>query len=169
MYVRNDAGEMVFDTDEGLFVITDELTGSVVIPARTGSYNAGSNTWSPYDGDVDHTVSTTINVAADTVRGTFDVSTATSNAAFAQSGEYNAGGTYMHVQFAAEHETQGAWKSYYPNAMATYTFIASGGTLTLNERAFIRAPIKPFLPSGVLTTTISTSTLNYNLLIGTFV
>ncbi len=165
MYVRNNAGEMVFDTDEGLFVVTDTATGTVVIPARSGIYNP-SGTMVIIDVNTNHNINTTINEAADTVRGTFSV-TVGSQGAIGNQGKYNAGGSYMHYCQGQQQETA-SWNHYWPGVMCQYTFTAGGGSLDLNEQTFIRPPVKPFVPV-THTTTVLSSTLSFDLIIGTFV
>ena len=169
MAVTNGSGDTVFDTDEGLFVVTDRKTGSITIPERTATY-VPPNSFTHQSVDMDHSVpngsSTTINPAANTVRGTFNVTVSTQGALL-DAGKYNAGGAYMHYCHAHAQETSGP-DHHWPGAICIYTFVASGGTLVLNEQTFMRPPIRVFVPA-TQTLTILSSTLNYDLIIGTFV
>jgi len=166
MSIVNPGGDTVFDTDEGLFAVTDSVSGTVNIPARKTT--RGNNTGSPTGTltiDTNHSLSTSINTSADMVRGTFTVTTS-QGAINSSIGIFNAGGSYLHYQGMNPHGVNYATHTYFGQCVA-YTFIALGGNLDLNEHCYLQA--WPRLGSANTSVTILAVTIEYNLLIGTFV
>jgi len=164
MSIVNASGETVFDTDEGIFVVTNRVSGSVEMPARSGSQN-GFDGWNSPNNTEKNTLLASVNASADTVRGTISVSTVGNEGNISGLGRFNAGGSYMHYQGGIT--STGGRVNHVVGSMAVYTFYASSGGLYINERVIIQADFS--FADVVTTTTILKSTYNYDLFVGTFV
>lgn len=172
IYIENTSNEVVFDTDEGLFVVTDRVTGTISTPARTASSASGG----PYvkvNINTDHAI-TTVNSAADTVRGVFELSFAGAGGVegyLGNLGAFNAGGTYIHYHGGIAAIADEGNPTFDPNTFAGqmlgFTFLASGGNLVLREQSICEA--QPTAGIGTNTITFRAPTFDYDLFVGTFV
>ena len=164
--VRDTDGTVTFDTDEKLFIVTDFVSGSLGLSAQTAHNNNFNDT--PFINlDTNHAISA-INASADTVRGAFSVTTSGGAQGLHALGWFNATGTYIHylgdINGALGNPTGFALVAQ----LAAYTFQASGGFLTMNER--VRLKSKWSTSPGVTTTvTLFGVTIDYKLFCGTFV
>lgn len=147
-------GSTALDSDGRMFQGTDRLRGTITAPARVATCNNGN--YANVNADVDHAISA-INAAADTVVGSFKV-TSVSNLGVANLGWFNASGSYMHYLYGG---TAGS-------GLAFYTFLAKSGQLVLNERVFLQAALST---SQNVTTrlTLVSIVIQYNLFCGSFV
>lgn len=193
-------GYVTLDTDERMWIQTDwvssAVVGSVSLPSRTATWHANaslSGTYTPVDVTNDVGV-TSINTAANVVDGMMKVSASSSatqvtyrggtfsteNSTFGstfygkwfQCSGTTVGDHFVRAPTAAVFVSSGAPadKPVFINAMITYTWIASGGTLTLRERAVLG----PFNGSGYDTVSYSTITIpartvDFRLFVGSFV
>lgn len=193
-------GAVAFDTDQRLWINTDwvssAVVGAVSLPARTASWSANasySGTYTPVDVTNDVAV-TSVNAAATVVDGMMKVSAATnatqntyrggtfsSELSTFGSAFYNkwfqcsgtmVGDTFVRSTTASVFVSGGvpADTPVYRNAIITYTWIASGGTLTLRERAILG----PYNGSGYDTVShseinIPARTVDFRLFVGSFV
>jgi hypothetical protein len=157
--MRDTDDHVVFDSDEKLFQATAKMSGSISLGPWTAqafwpSGKTNINT------DIYHALGA-INPACDTVVGAFRL-TSTGSPAYGVGGLgwFNAGGTYVHYVQSA---STGAAES----AFGTFTFMASGGQLYLNERVVLTANA----PSGNFTNThqMLALTFDYQLYVGSFV
>ena len=133
---RNALGQTVLDTDEGQFVVTDYVSGTISLPGYTAS-NQNFNNFPVY---VDtESVLATINPAADTVRGGFFVTTTSGQGNVSSIGWFNAGGSYVHLAIA----TGGIFVlgMYNMASIAVYTFLAAGGQLKLRQHIALQSDI----------------------------
>lgn len=162
--IKDTDGTTVFDTNERLFCATNSVSGSVVLNGYTAT-EPSSGTPTRINVDTLHALSS-INSSADIVRGSFFVSTTDGTGVVTSRGWFNAGGTYVH-QFVGTGAGASPNSNLVVSCIAAYTFIASGGTLYLHERVYMRAAF----PSGTGTNTVTfpAVTFSYNLLCGTFV
>lgn len=155
LVLRGLDGGIRFDSDEKLFQATERVTGSIAV----GPWSATA-TWpatrSNIDQDINHTLKA-INAACDVVVGAFSVTSAYSGGV-SNLGWFNAGGTYLHY---SENIGGGGY------GMVMFSFVASGGLLVLNERAYVTATFPG--GSGTLTHTVLGLILQYNLYVGSFV
>jgi len=163
MVVTDVDGTTVFDTNERLFTVTNgPLQGSITLPTRTATRTTAAN--NSVNVNTNHTI-TAVNASANTVRGAFFV-TAPSRGALLNLGWFNASGTYIHLlepRFPAlGTDTTNAGLP----SIAAYTFVASGGSLYLNEQC--RLESNP--PTGGSTTlTLPGATFQYYLFAGAWV
>lgn len=165
MRFRDTNDHLVFDTEERLMAITNRVSGSIGLSARTATNTNGSN--SGVNVDTSHSLSS-IDATADVVRGSFFVSTASGDGTLYNIGWFNASGTYVH---AFEHIGPIGGPITTQNQIAAIialTFKASGGTLSLRERVILRATTSSS-PSVTFSITTSAITLSYNLFTGFFV
>lgn len=198
--VNPSTGDVAFDTDQRLWINTDWVTSAVVgavsLPARTASWAANasySGTYTPVDVTNDVTV-TSVNAAATVVDGMMKVSAATnatqntykggtfsSELSTFGSAFYNKwfqcsgtviGDTFVRGRTSAVFVSSGAPADspHYRNAIITYTWIASGGSLKLRERAILG----PYNGSGYDTVShseinIPARTVDFRLFVGSFV
>lgn len=169
--IENTSGDLVFDTDEGLFVVTDRVTGTISTPQRTATNPSGGNNHRSVN--VDHAI-TSVNAAADTVRGVFQVSFANATGVpgfLGNLGAFNAGGSYLHWLGGIASPSNEGNPVYdpheLPGQMLVYTFIASGGSLFLREQAQIQA--QPSFFPVTTSITFRAPTFDYDLFVGTFV
>ncbi len=194
------ANRVVVDTDERLWIQTNWVSsadvGSVSLPARTAQWRANaslSGTYTPVDVTNDVIVSS-VSPAANVVDGMMRVSAAsnakqityrggtfsTENSSFGsnfygrwfQCSGTVVGDHFVRAPTAAVFVSNGAPADTptYINALITYTWIASGGTLKLRERAVLG----PFNGSGYDTVSYSTITIpartvDFRLFVGSFV
>lgn len=193
-------GAVAMDTDQRLWIQTDwissALYGAVSLPARSATWAANaaySGTYTPVDVTNDVAVAS-VNAAATVVDGMMKVSAAT----VARQNTYR-GGTFSSEQSTFGSTFYNKWfqcsgtvigdtfvrgitsavfvssgapadSPHFRNAIITYTWIASGGTLTLRERAILG----PFNGSGYDTVshseiTIPARTVDFRLFVGSFV
>lgn len=193
-------GAVAMDTDQRLWIQTDwissALYGAVSLPARSATWAANaaySGTYRPVDVTNDVAVAS-VNAAATVVDGMMKVSAAT----VARQNTYR-GGTFSSEQSTFGSTFYNKWfqcsgtvigdtfvrgitsavfvssgepadSPHFRNAIITYTWIASGGTLTLRERAILG----PFNGSGYDTVshseiTIPARTVDFRLFVGSFV
>lgn len=182
---RNTGGDVIFDTDERLFALTDRVTGSVALSRYRARCNNATDTFSVDSGgfsagivdvDTDHTLATGLNSSADTVRGAFSVAVAgtpgsqVSGGHLTGAGSFNASGTYIHYWDAVNRDpfNFSPWDRVYLRAIAAYTFKVESGTLKLNERVWMMANLDF---SGAITYTFEllAPTFTYNLAAGLWV
>lgn len=169
MHIVNGSGQTVFDTDEGLFVVTNVVTGSIALPSRVASSGAGGTPINTVNVDTNHTVSS-VNSAATIVRGVFSVSVAAGSGGAGNVtglGSFNANGSYLHTAIGRPLATGRITEIMAVNGFAVYTFFVSGGTLYINERVAITPVVR--LSGGAFSTTLLAPTFTYNLLVGTYV
>lgn len=163
--IKDTDGTTVFDTNERLFCVTDTKSGTKALSSFTASNNNSSNNYVNQDNYYDLGA---INAAADTVRGSFYVTTSGgSQGNVAGIGWFNASGTYVHY-FGSSAPVLGGGTNGALCQLALYTFIASGGHLYLNERISLQST-KSTSPSTTFRVTLLAPTFQYNLLCGTFV
>lgn len=191
---------VVVDTDERLWIQTDWVSsadvGSVSLPARTASWYANaalSGTYTPVDVTNDVVVAS-VSPAANVADGMMRVSAAsnarqttykggtfaTENSTFGSNfyGQwFQCSGTVVGDHFVRATTAEvfvssgnPADKPVFINALITYTWIATGGTLKLRERAVLG----PFNGSGYDTVSYSTITIpartvDFRLFVGSFV
>lgn len=163
-----DGADTVLDTDERLFTVTNgPITGVVTVPTRTATriVTSGGTTNNYIDVDTNTTIAS-INVAANTVRGAFSAKVSGSSSGVSNRGWFNASGSYCHFLFPINPALGGSGNVALPN-LAAYTFIASGGTLYLNERTRLEAPRS--LSNGTYTLSLPAVNLYYHLFAGAFV
>lgn len=170
IHVTNQNRQTIFDTDEGLFVVTDVLNGSIVMPARSGAYYDGAG-FSDANIDTDHLVGA-CNAAADVVRGTFEVVAGAGSGkshTLAGLGRFNANGTYIaYHDFRTAFTRSGTGENWNGTTCCTYTFFASGGSVYVKEKSRIQADTC-LAPGCSVTRTMIGATFNYDLIVGTFV
>lgn len=164
MTVVNGSGQTVFDTDEGLFVVTNRITESHVVTAKTARQGGNPKVNTPLDHEV-NTLLSSCNAAANTVRGTIAVTTASGQGGVSNLGRFNAGGSYMHYQGGMT-RIDGR-DNFILNAMAVYTFYASAGGLYINERVILQAEFNA--GDAMQSITLLETTLAYDLFVGTYV
>lgn len=160
-------GTVVFDSDERLFQVTNKVTGSITLPARTAR-SGGNPLHQPVDVTANHTIGS-INSHADTVLGSFRVTvTGGGGTGVTDLGWFCAGGTYVHFAEGNKSyiEQSGGIRSRFTQ-LATYTFKASGGSLLIAERTVMYADFS--LNSIELSITLKAPTFHYNLNCGSFV
>ena len=159
-------GSVVFDTDEKLFIVTDFVSGSLGISAHTAQNNNFNDV--PFINiDTNHALSS-VNAAADTVRGAFSVTTSGGSQGLHAVGWFNATGTYIHYLGDINGPLNNPTGFALIAQLAAYTFQASGGALSMNER--VRLKSKWSTSSGVTTSvTLFAVTIQYKLFCGTFV
>jgi hypothetical protein len=163
-----------FDTDEGLFTVTDTINSSVVLPALTATSDAFFATV------VNRDVTTTlqaVNSAATHVFGaarcirTHSSDSSQKNASPLGSAWRTVAGTICDALWST-----GVAGSFSPvpgpqynstfSGVALYTFELSGGNLVFNDRVIMRA----YTPtSGTVTCTRPSTTIEYRLYVGLFV
>lgn len=177
--------------------VSSAVVGAVSLPARTATWAANgslSGTYTPVDVTNDVAV-TSINAAATVVDGMMKVSAATNATQVVYKGGTTStetstfgsafygkwmqcsgavvGDTFVRARNSGFWVTSGAlpadWVSF-RNAIITYTWIASGGTLTLRERAILG----PFNGNGYDTVShseinIPARTVDFRLFVGSFV
>lgn len=177
--IKSPSGDIVFDTDERLFIASDFKAGSVTRPARgTGYlYNGAQTIWSPTD--ISETVDLgAVHASANAVVGGFRVSGALatpvggsqSQAAngIRNYGWFTAGGTYAHSAMPM-YVYGTTWLKYPFGLLSLYTFRASGGRLFLDERT----QGNPGYIAGGATGSINLNqeqiTIDYKLFVGTYV
>lgn len=169
MHIVNGSGETVFDTDEGLFVVTNVVTGSATLPSRVASSGAGGTPINTVNVDVNHTLAF-VESAATIVRGVFSVSVAAGSGEagnVTNLGAFNANGSYMHTAVGRPLATGSITEIMVVNGFAVYTFFVSSGTLYINERVAITPVVR--LSGGGFSTTLLAPTFTYNLFVGTYV
>lgn len=164
MRFRDTDDHVVFDTEERLMAITNNVSGSIGLSSRTATDTSTSH--NPVNVDTLHSLSS-VNAAAEVVRGSFFVSTTSGDGTLYNIGWFNASGTYVHM-----FETIGplGGPQTTPSQVAVLmglTFKTSGGTLYLRERVLMRAT--PSINSTQFSVTSSAVTLSYNLFTGFFV
>lgn len=161
--------DIVFDTDERMFVCTDfidsSVVGSHVCPARVAS--SISSTRTDVNVDVDTNIAA-INAAADTVFGAFKV-TVSGFDPMGAGGWFVGNGSYLHAQFlmGLNNEDPTLHQHFISGAVAL-TFRASGGQLIFNERTLIRATFNTS-SSFTVTATMPATTVDFKMFCGSFV
>jgi len=162
--IRDTDGTIVFNTDERLFCATNSVSGSVSLNGYTATEPFSGTSTRP---NVDALYSlASINAAADTVRGSFYVTTGDGTGSVTARGWFNAGGTYVH-QFVGTGVGATPNNNAVVSCIAAYTFLASGGVLYLHERVYMRAADRNSIGSNSVT--FPAVGIQYNLLCGTFV
>lgn len=170
MYVT-DGGTTVFDTDDRLFTVTDTITNSFTLPGRTATEIASPFSQSPVVVNTNHTLHS-INSSANTVRGSFKVTatvTGGGSSRLTGVGWFNASGTYVHMLHARRPAlSPGSTDNAGLPSISAYTFIASGGSLILNEQCIMRADPTG---GGISSTSLSLpgATLEYHLFCGAWI
>ncbi len=144
---KNALGQTVLDTDEGQFVITDYVSGSVTLP----SYSAQNRNFVDLSlASVDtYTDLADINADADLVRGSFLVTTSGGQGVLHNIGWFGASGTYTHFVGAG----RGPFTPGNIGIMnlALYTFAAESGKLRIREQVKLAADYS----TGSFTNTIT--------------
>lgn len=162
--VATDGADVVFDTDERLFTVTDgPITGTITTPSRTATRIGSSSTNIPVNVEVD-TLIASVNASATTVRGSFAASTSGSFGV-AGLGWYNASGSYVHF-LGPSNGALGTGGNAGLRSIAAYTFFVSAGGLYLKERVALQADFSLSLTTSL---TLNPVTLNFYLLVGTFI
>ena len=164
--ITNTDGETVFDTDEGLFVVTDRLSGSVTLPQRQKSNGPGNLTGAQWLQDY---LVGFCNSGATMVRGVFRVTVSGGGQGnVTDVGAFNANGTYMHYSAANPPPNAGSRDDHaFVANMAAYTFYVQGGNVFVREHVILCG--KNRLGQLTYTITLRAPTFNYNLFVGTFV
>lgn len=185
IYVDDGAGTVKFDTDDELFVPTNYVTGTKVIPAVSGSFtNDGINPPSYLSThQTDDYLISSVNSSATVVRGPVSVTTSSGYtvnnskagdgvAGVVDLGYFQAGGTYMHARLPTLwiHPSGNRYARKWANYEAL-TFYVSSGQLRLYREAFVVGDydFTGTTPPQSSTVTIYETTLTYRLLVGTFV
>ncbi len=165
IYVVDDTnGDVMFDTDERMFVPTDYVAGTHTTPQRQASAVSGSRT--DVNIDVDTTLAS-INASADAIFGAFKV-TVSGFTPMGAGGWFIASGSYLHGQFTMGNTNENHTTTMrYIAGHVVYTFRASGGFLIFNERAFMRATLTGSATPN--TSTMPATTIDYKLYCGSFV
>ena len=161
--ITDDDGHLTFDSDEKLFNGTNFVAGTLVIPERQATFRGSDSQDNYLNFTADHVLSA-VNAAADTVLGAFRIATATAQGV-ANLGWFCASGTYVHYWGAIGYPSSPD-EYWWNDNRVTYTFIASGGTLVLRERVFLRS--QGYLNTINSSVTVYAVTLNYKLYVGTF-
>lgn len=156
-------GHLTFDSNEKLFNGTNFVSGTLVIPQRQATFNAGNDADNFLNFTQDWPLAA-VNSAADTVLGSFRVSTATPQGV-AGLGWFCASGSYVHYWGAVGSATRDS-EYWWNDSRVVYTFIASGGQLILRERVFLRS--QGFIGEINSSVTVLAVTLDYKLYVGTF-
>lgn len=161
-------GHVTFDTEERLFCDTEGhfITGSIALSGYTAQ-NKNQSDLVLVNVDSLHALAS-INSAADIVRGSFSVTTSGgTQGGLTNLGWFNAGGSYIHY-FGAIPLFTGSFPTLQSQIaqIAAYTFIASGGTLYLHERVFLKARVDATQPTVTFSVTLLPPTFSYNLLCG---
>jgi hypothetical protein len=155
LILRGLDGGIRFWSEEKLFQATERVSGSIAV----GPWS-GTATWPAtrvnVNQDINHFLKT-IDPSCDTVVGAFSV-TSSYSGGVSNLGWFNASGTYLHY---SNNIGGGGY------GMVLFTFLASGGSLLLNERAYVTATFPG--GSGTLTHTVLALTIQYNLYVGSFV
>ncbi len=158
-------GTVVFDTDERLFTATDELTGSISMDELVARNN-NSNDIPFLNIDTYHAIGR-CNEAADTVRGSFYVTTSGGSQGLSDIGWFNASGSYVHY-WGSIPGVLGSPAQALVTQCVVYTFVCFGGGAYLHQRVQMKATIS--LSSGVTNTiTVLPTTFRYKLLVGTWI
>lgn len=159
---KNALGQVVLDTDEGQFIVTDYVDGTIALSGYTASNQNFNN--SPVNVDTE-TVLASINAGADIVRGGFFVTTTSGQGNVSSIGWFNAGGSYLHLSIA----TSGIFVDGYYNlaSLAAYTFVAGGGQLKLKQRICLQSDISRNNVTRSLV--MSAPTFQYKLFCGAFI
>lgn len=128
---------IVFDTNERGFIPTNFVTGSVTIPQRVAQSIDGGQTTNV---DTQQTITlATVHADANAVVGSFKVTTTDGTPQGVHNfGWFSAGGTYIHSQLPKTSIYNGVLYAGVVGGTSGYTFAASGGSLTLHERAVFR-------------------------------
>lgn len=161
-----DGGTTVFDTDDRLFTVTDVVTDSITLDEHVATRTISPTTNSPIDINTNITLHS-INSSADTVRGAFYVSAAGTKGALLDLGWFNASGSYVHLLYPRFPALGGTTNAGLPS-IAVYTFVASGGSLVLNEQ--VRLESQPVIsPDTSTSVTLPGATLQYHLFCGAWI
>jgi hypothetical protein len=163
-----DGADTVLDTDERLFTVTNgPISGMVTVPTRTATrvVTSGGTTNNYIELDTNATIAS-VNSAANTVRGSFYAEVSGSASGVSNRGWFNASGSYCHFLYPINPALGGSGNVALPS-LAAYTFIASGGSLYLNERTRLEAPRS--ISNGTYTLSLPAVNLYYYLFVGTFV
>jgi hypothetical protein len=159
------AGNVIFDTDERLFTVTDgPLTGTVATNGGSDRSFAFSSTGTAQYHVTADTVISSVNAAATVVRGAFQSTVVGSNTGIANKGWFNASGSYVATMYATG-PALGGLNNVTLNSFVTFTFMISGGNLILRERYRVCTP----LPSSSPTVIVRSHSLQYHLFCGAFV
>lgn len=161
---RNALGQVVLDTDEGQFIVTDYVDGTITLPGYTATNNNFNNNSRNVDTE---TVLASINAGADIVRGGFFVTTTSGQGAVSSIGWFNAGGSYVHFGIATGGIFTGGGMHNLAS-IAAYTFIAGGGQLKLKQRITLQSDISTS-PSVTRSLVMSAPTFQYKLFCGAFI
>lgn len=171
------SGNVVFDTNERMF-ISEFMTGSITLGTRIGNPGGGTSTWSYVDDSgVTHTGSgildqsfnhtlASINAHYDTVFGAFNISS-TGWGGTLNTGWWQGSGTYLDGFFISN-GTGNAQSGGAPDTpfnfisgYVLYDFVASGGSLILQERVVIK-------PLAGVPYTVTATTVSYKVYVGSF-
>jgi len=165
--VLTDGATTVFDTNERLFTVTDgPITGSITFGAYTATRGTGS-TNSPVQRNVNTTI-TSINGSANTVRGALKVTTSGSFGV-SNLGWFNASGSYVHLLQPRNPSSFPLGNVGLPS-LAVYSFIASGGSLLINEQVQLQSDPPIYLsPATSTSLTMAALTIEYYLFAGAWV
>lgn len=140
--VTDSDGHLIVDTSKSLFHVTDVLTGSVALSAWTNP---------PHNGGADHSIGS-CHSGSTFVRGAVRATyTGTAIGMFPTSGWFVLGSTFVQIACA--------------NALRFYSFVASGGNVTLLDRVYIHSITNEF---GQVLSSLGSVTLQYHLLVGRF-
>jgi hypothetical protein len=166
MVITDTDGTEVFDTDDRLFTVTDgPLTDSVTIGPYTATRGPGTAN-NPIS--LSRTLSTlaSINASANTVRGAFKVTTSSAYGV-ANLGWFNASGSYVHLLQPRNPSSFPLGNVGLPS-LAVYSFIASGGSLLINEQVQLQSD-PPISPATSTSLTMAALTIEYHLFAGAWV
>lgn len=147
--IRDTDGTVTFDTDERPFLPLKQIAGTWSWPTRTVTSTASSV--GTLDVDATHALDSCPAIC-NVVRGAFYASVTSGSAGVVGLGWFNAGGSYVHYNEQS--------------SLAAFSFIASGGLITVNERVYLRA-FKPATLSS-LTLTMYAGSLQYKLIAGVY-
>ncbi len=159
------AGNVRLDTNEGLFVATNYLTGTKTLSQHVAR-NLNNSDIVTIDFEQVHTL-VACHASATTVRGAFKVTTSDNSGLAQFAGWYNAGGSYVHI-------FQGGGTLNYngnvaPTAIAVYSFFIESGQVKLRERVRAKAEYSNNTGFNDNYLTIVAPTFEYRLLCGLYV
>jgi hypothetical protein len=161
--------EIVFDTNERLFIATDFLSGSVSIPQRYAEWNRafnGQETRTRVDIEDLYTLGS-VNGDANTVVGAFKVTTQSSPQGVHDFGWFSAGGTYIHSQLARIATYNNIAHQNAAGGYSGYSFLAASGTARLHERVVFDCP-RPEYSGWYQSINQNPMTIEYKLYVGSY-
>jgi hypothetical protein len=160
---------VVFDTAERLFIATDFVSGSYVIPAREAYWHRPSGgSEQRLDQDINLTYQlASVHADADVVLGAFKVTTQVSPQGVHNFGWFSAGGTYIHSQLPKTVTYNNITQVRSAGGYSGYSFVAAGGVLSLIERLIFVCP-QPQYTNWFQYMTQNPMTIEYKLYAGSF-